>query len=117
VSTERVFSNLDASIWVGTVRALPSFARQSEMKRIRTIKVRSAGPLISKFRKRELARKRSSVSSTISACEGSAAENWVNATSAAKKRVNIHQLGLVREFSSLSAERPYYRPGGHPVLR
>lgn len=35
---------------------------------------RSAGPLISKLRKRELARKRSSVSSIISACSESAAE-------------------------------------------
>ena len=76
-----MFNSLDASICVGTVRAPPSFARQSEMKRIRTISVRSAGPLISKFRKRELARKRSRVSSTISACEGSAVDNWVNSMS------------------------------------
>lgn len=42
------------------------------MYRMRTIRVRSAGPLISKLRKSELARKRSRVSSTISALSGSA---------------------------------------------
>lgn len=72
LSTDSVLSNLEASIWVGTVFALPSLARQSEMKRIRMMRVRSAGPLISKLRKRELARKRSRVSSMMSPCEGSA---------------------------------------------
>ena len=72
LSTESVFNDLDASICVGTVFALPSLARQSEMKRMRTMRRRSAGPLISKLRNRELARKRSSVSSTISASSGSA---------------------------------------------
>jgi hypothetical protein len=38
---------------------------------MRMIKVRSAGPLISKLRKRELARKRSRVSSMMSYSEGS----------------------------------------------
>jgi hypothetical protein len=72
LSTESVLSNLDASIWVGTVFAFPILARQSEMKRMRTMRRRSAGPLISKLRKRELARKRSRVSSIISACSGTA---------------------------------------------
>lgn len=71
MSTASVFSILDASICVGTVRALPIFARQSETKRMRTIRVRSAGPLISKLRNNEFARKRSRVSSMMSASLGS----------------------------------------------
>lgn len=67
--------DFEASICVGTVRALPSFARQSDMKRMRTMRVRSAGPLISKLRNKELARNKSRVSSIMSACEGSAGEN------------------------------------------
>lgn len=38
---------------------------------MRMISVLSAGPLISKLRNRELARKRSSVSSMMSYCDGS----------------------------------------------
>ena len=68
LSTARVLSVFVASSCEGVVRELPSFARQSEMKRIRMMSRRSAGPLISKLRKRELARKRSSVSSMISPC-------------------------------------------------
>ena len=63
---------LDASICDGTARAEPILVKQSEMKRIKMIRRRSAGPLISKFRNKELARKRSSVSSRISASFGSA---------------------------------------------
>lgn len=44
---------------------------------MRTMRVRSAGPLISKLRKRELARKRSRVSSIISDCDESAGK-YVN---------------------------------------
>ena len=72
LSTERVLSDFDASIWLGTVRADPIFERQSDMNRMRMISVRSAGPLISKLRKSELARNRSIVSSMISGCDGSA---------------------------------------------
>ena len=75
LSTESVLRDFEASICVGTVRALPSFARQSDMKRMRTMRVRSAGPLISKLRNKELARNRSRVSSIMSACEGSASED------------------------------------------
>jgi len=67
VSTASVFSNLDASICAGTLRAVPILERQSEINKMRTISVRSAGPLISKFRKSEFARKRSRVSSIMSA--------------------------------------------------
>ena len=66
LSTASVLSDLVASIWPGTVRAVPSFERQSEMNRMRIISVRSAGPLISKLRNNELARNRSIVSSMIS---------------------------------------------------
>src|SRR6267154_5746937 len=72
LSTDNVFNIFDASICAGTVRAEPIFAKQSEIKRIKMINSRSAGPLISKLRKSELARKRPSVSSMISACSGSA---------------------------------------------
>ena len=76
LSTESVLRDFEASICVGTVRALPSFARQSDMnRRMRTMRVRSAGPLISKLRNKELARNRSRVSSIMSACEGSASED------------------------------------------
>ena len=77
LSTESVLRDFEASICVGTVRALPSFARQSDMKRMRTMRVRSAGPLISKLRNKELARNRSRVSSIMSACEGSASEDVI----------------------------------------
>ena len=66
LSTARVLSDLDASIWPGTVRAVPIFERQSEMNKMRMISVRSAGPLISKLRNSEFARNRSIVSSIIS---------------------------------------------------
>ena len=72
LSTARVLRDLEASIWLGTVRAVPSFERQSEMNRMRMINVRSAGPLISKLRNSELARNRSSVSSMISSWDVSA---------------------------------------------
>src|ERR1700742_3115871 len=72
LSTANVFSVLLASSSEGPVRADPSFARQSETNRIRMIRRRSAGPLISKLRKRELARKREIVSSIISCADGSA---------------------------------------------
>ena len=45
------------------------------MKRMKMINKRSAGPLISKFLNREFARKRSSVSSRMSAALGSPKEN------------------------------------------
>ena len=44
------------------------------MNRIRTMSRRSAGPLISKFRNNELARKRSRVSSMMSGWLGSAGD-------------------------------------------
>jgi hypothetical protein len=48
------------------------------MNRIRMINRRSAGPLISKLRNNELARKRSRVSSMMSAAFGSAGYNqWL----------------------------------------
>ncbi len=67
-----MFNVLFASSWEGVDRCDPSLARQSETKRMRTMRMRSAGPLISKLRKRELARKRSRVSSMMSAASGSA---------------------------------------------
>ena len=67
LSTESVLSVFEASIRVGVDFAAPILARQSETKRMRTMRMRSAGPLISKLRKRELARKRSRVSSMTSA--------------------------------------------------
>lgn len=72
LSTDNVLSSFDASICDGTALAVPILARQSEMYKIKTMSSLSAGPLISKFRKREFARKRSIVSSMISACWGSA---------------------------------------------
>ena len=74
LSTARVFNVLFASSCEGVERIDPSLARQSETKRMRTMRMRSAGPLISKLRKRELARKRSRVSSIMSAEFGSALE-------------------------------------------
>lgn len=70
-STAKVFSNLYASCWLGGVLDDDIFAKQSEIYKISMINKRSAGPLISKLRKRELARKRSSDSSIISAVFGS----------------------------------------------
>ena len=74
LSTASVFNVLFASSCEGVERIDPSLARQSETKRMRTMRMRSAGPLISKLRKRELARKRSRVSSIMSAEFGSAWE-------------------------------------------
>ena len=41
------------------------------------MRVRSAGPLISKFRNKEFARNKSSVSSIISGCDGSARKDML----------------------------------------
>jgi hypothetical protein len=73
LSTARVLSDFVASIWVGGVREAVIFERQSDTNKMRIMSRRSAGPLISKLRKRELARKRSSVSSMMSTEPASAA--------------------------------------------
>lgn len=72
LSTDKVFNILEASSWFGVARADPIFVRHSETKRMRMMRRRSAGPLISKFLKRELARKRSKVSSIMSASSAAA---------------------------------------------
>lgn len=48
------------------------------MKSMRMMRVRSAGPLISKLRNKELARNKSNVSSIISCSDGSAKNDIVN---------------------------------------
>ena len=53
---------LVASSWFGGTRDEAIYARQSDMKRMRIISSLYAGPLISKLRRSELARKRSCVS-------------------------------------------------------
>ena len=60
---------------------------------MRTIRIRSAGPLISKLRKRELARKRSNVSSMISAALGSAREFSQNECNGSCEVENSEPIG------------------------
>ena len=83
MSTASVFSDLEASSEVGVVRAVPILDRQSETKRMSTMRSRSAGPLISKLRKSEFALNKSSVSSMMSASPGSAKKmSWFTVTGA-----------------------------------
>lgn len=78
MSTASVLSSLVASICVGGVRGAVILVRQSDINRIMIMRSRSAGPLISKLRKREFARKRSSVSSMISSAPASAARSEID---------------------------------------
>jgi len=65
-------SDFVASICEGGVREAVILVRQSDTNRMRMMSRRSAGPFISKLRNRELARKRSSVSSMMSTESASA---------------------------------------------
>jgi hypothetical protein len=78
LSTASVFNILLASSSDGPVRGDPSFARQSETNKIRMMRRRSAGPLISKLRNNELALNKESVSSMISCADGSAKDYFNN---------------------------------------
>ena len=70
------------------------------MKSMRMMRVRSAGPLISKLRNKELARNKSNVSSIISGCDGSAGNDCVNIPGKLGMTDTLHRLVLVLEFWS-----------------
>lgn len=81
---------------------------------MRMMRVLSAGPLISKLRKRVLARKRSSVSSRMSYCDGSP----VNLSEYGIMEMNwTNRLVLDHGYACGKGVLRGCLPGAHPVLR